>query len=90
MLADLSKFRKILRIFYRDYEKYSKLKIKIISERMDFVEKSARDAFAKLHSNIQKKCCMFSEKLPRYEPATVEQFTDVMGNFIHHCEYMEA
>jgi hypothetical protein len=32
---------------------------------------------------------MFSEKLPRYGPATVEQFTDVMGNLIHHCEYME-
>jgi hypothetical protein len=38
----------------RRWQKYSKLQIKILFERADAVEKMARKARAKLHSNIQK------------------------------------
>ena len=90
MQADLRKLRNILRMFYQDHEKYSKLQIKILFERADAVEKSARNALAKLHSNIQKKCCQFNEKLPRYGLATAEQFIDAMENVRQHSEYTEA
>jgi hypothetical protein len=73
-------------MFYRDYEKYSKLHIRFLSERVDVVQKSARNALEKVHSNSQKKHCIFNEKLPRYGLATVEQFTDVMENIRYHCE----
>ena len=77
-------------MFNQDNEKYSKLQIKILFERADAVEKSARNSLAKLHSNIQKKCCQFNEKLPRYGLATAEQFTDAMENVRQHSEYTEA
>jgi hypothetical protein len=83
----LDKLRNILRMYYQDYIKYSKLLTKILFERADaVVEKSARNALA----NIKKKRCIFKWKSAKLWTGKVKQFTNAMENIRQHCEYTVA